>query len=367
MEFYAVLGLQPGSSAAEIKRAYRRLARRHHPGINPGDRAAEALFQRISEAYETLADPMRRQRYDAAAPRVPDANRPVFEFTGFDFAVAAQGFQAATFTELFAEVLHPVPPADRGHVEAGADIYASVTLSFEDALRGVDRHMMVTRQASCGGCHGAGEMHAADVRCSRCHGAGRARSARGHMVFTKACPACAGTGRERSPSCGVCGGQGRVVRSEGILLRIPAGVRDGARLRVPDRGHAGGSGARNGDVYVDVSVRPHHALRRENDHLHLVVPVAVHEAALGARIDVPFLDGPLRVRIPAGTQAGQRFRVSGHGAVSPSGERGDLYIEVRLAMPPLVDERSRELMREFARLNPDDVRREFLESFTSQG
>jgi curved DNA-binding protein CbpA len=152
VDYYAVLGLQPGAGVAEIKRAYRRLARRHHPGINPGDREAEALFQRISEAYETLVDPERRHRYDAAGAGTEAGDRRVSEFTGFDFTVAARGPQAATFSELFAEVLHPTPAADRGRAEAGADLHATISLSFEDALRGVERQVVVMRQIECGAC-----------------------------------------------------------------------------------------------------------------------------------------------------------------------------------------------------------------------
>jgi molecular chaperone DnaJ len=367
VDYYAVLGLQPGAGVAEIKRAYRRLARRHHPGINPGDREAEALFQRISEAYETLVDPERRHRYDAAGAGTEAGDRRVSEFTGFDFTVAARGPQAATFSELFAEVLHPTPAADRGRAEAGADLHATISLSFEDALRGVERQVVVMRQIECGACRGAGEVRTQETRCSQCHGVGKTRWARGHMVFTKACSSCGGTGRERSRRCPMCAGQGRSVRSEGILARIPPGVRDGARLRIPERGHAGRHGARNGDLYVDVTVRPHPSLRREGNDLHMVVPVAIHEAALGARVEVPSVDGPVKLKIPAGTQAGQRFKVSGRGAVSGSGGRGDLFIEVRLALPPIADERSKELMREFARLNAEDVRRQFVESFKSEG
>ena len=362
MDYYTILGLQPGASASEIKRAYRRLARRHHPGINPGDRQAEALFQRISEAYETLVDPERRRRYDAADSTAGAGDRVAFEFTGFDFSVTAQGAQAATFSELFAEVLHPVPRTER-RAEAGADLHASVSVSFDDALRGVERQVVVTRQVPCAGCRGAGEVSTAETRCAHCQGAGQLRWARGHMVFTKACAACRGTGHERKRRCALCGGQGRSVQSESIKVQIPAGVRDGLRLRVAERGHSGRLGGRNGDLYIDVSVRPHAVLRREGDDLHMVVPVSVPEAALGARIELPSVDGPVKVKIPPGTQAGQRFRVSGRGAPGVSGGRGDLLLEVRLMLPALVDERSKELMRELARLNPVDVRRELVETF----
>ena len=365
MDFYTILGLERGASATDIKRAYRRLARRHHPGINPGDRQAEALFQRISEAYETLVDAERRRRYDAAERNEPGGERGTFEFSGFDFSAAAQGSQAATFTELFAEVLHPVPRTE-GRSEAGADLHAAVSLSFGDALRGVERQVVVTRQVVCAACQGVGEIRMADTRCAQCSGAGKVRWARGHMVFTKSCAACGGSGRERHRRCATCAGQGRSVRAESIGVRVPPGVRDGARLRIPERGHSGRLGGRNGDLYVDISVRPHRLFTREGDDLHVAVPVAVHEAALGSRIEVPTFDGPVKLKIPAGTRGGQRFRVSGRGAVGITGQPGDLYVEVRLTVPPLADERSKELMREFARLNAADVRQELYQTFNAE-
>jgi molecular chaperone DnaJ len=366
MDYYTVLGLAPGASVSDVKRAYRRLSRRYHPGINPGDRAAEAMFRRITEAYETLVDAERRRQYDTAGTAVmPDADR-AFEFSGFDFSVGAHGPQAATFSELFAESLHPVPPQERNRPEPGADLHATVSLTFDEAMRGSDRQVMLTRQVTCRACRGAGRVRTADASCSHCHGAGKVRWARSHMVFTKACAACAGTGRERYQRCPACAGQGRAVRTEGIVVRVPAGVSDGAQLRIAERGHAGSHGAPSGDLFVNVKVQPHPVLRRDRDDLHMTVPVAVHEAALGARIEVPSFDGPVRLKIPPGTQGGQRVRVSGRGVPTQGGDRGDLWIEVRIVLPPIVDERSKELMREFARLNPTDVRRQLVEQLKPQ-
>jgi molecular chaperone DnaJ len=177
------------------------------------------------------------------------------------------------------------------------------------------------------------------------------------MVFTKGCAACGATGRERQRRCAMCAGHGRSVRSEAIEVHVPAGVRDGTRMRIPERGHSGIHGGRPGDLYVDVQVAAHPVLRRDGDDLFIEVPVAVHEATLGARIEVPSFDGPVRLKIPAGTQGGQRFRASGRGAVTISGGRGDLFVEVRIALPAVLDARSKELMKEFARLHPEDVRR----------
>jgi molecular chaperone DnaJ len=358
VEFYVILGLEPGASPAEIKRAYRRLSRRYHPGVNPGDRQAEAVFERVTEAYETLSDPARRKEYDAAGgtsgPRPPAG---AFEFAGFDFSCAARGTDAATFSELFADVLHP-PAQEDGKVEAGADLHASLTITFEESFRGVDRQVVVTRQVLCSACAGAGRFRTPEGRCPHCQATGKVRWARGHMVFSKSCSACSGTGRQGFQRCDVCSGHGRLVRSESVVVHVPAGVPSGARLRVPERGNTGRRGGRSGDLYVDVQVQPHPLLRREGDHLFILVPLAVHEAVLGARIGVPTLDGGIKLRIPPGTQGGQQFRVSGRGAPTPSGSRGDLIVEVTLVLPAVADERSKELMREFARLNGEDVRRD---------
>lgn len=350
MDLYSLLGLAPGAAPADIKRAYRRLSRRFHPGINPGDRAAETLYRRISAAYETLVDPDRRRSYDAAGGEAAEDGETSFEFTGFDFSAVAQGAQAATFTELFADALHPGTAPDSGRPQAGADIHAVVTVAFEDAMRGAERQVVVTRQDVCAACAGVGSVRTPEGRCGPCHGTGKVRWARGHMVFTKSCAACSGTGRQRTQRCAVCAGQGLHVRSEGVPVAIPPGVTEGARLRIADRGHAGRRGARTGDLYVTVHVQPHAIFRRQGDDLLVAVPIGVHDAVLGTRVEVPTLEGPIKLRIPPGTQAGQRFRLRDRGAPSAGGRRGDLLVEIRIVLPQIVDERGKELMREFGKL-----------------
>ena len=347
MDLYSLLGLASGATPADIKRAYRRLSRRFHPDINPGDKAAEALYRRISEAYATLMDPERRRNYDAGAPA--DEGTTTFEFTGFDFSTGAHGPQAATFTELFAEMLHPPPGAESGRPEPGADLHAVLTVTFEESMLGGERQVVVTRQDACHACRGAGAINTPEGRCAPCHGTGNVRWARGHMVFTKACAACRGTGRQRTARCGACIGSGRQVRTEAVPVLVPPGVAEGARLRVADMGHAGRHGGRHGDLYVTVHVQPHPVFRRQGDDLCVVVPIGVHDAVLGARVDVPSLEGPVSLRIPPGTQAGQRFRLRDRGVPAPSG-RGDLLVEIRIVLPEIVDERGKELMREFGKL-----------------
>ena len=349
MDLYSLLGLAPGASPAEIKRAYRRLSRRFHPDINPGDKAAESLYQRISEAYETLVDPERRRSYDSGGAQA-SVTASTFEFTGFDFSSGVHGAQAATFSELFADVFLSPGAGGAGKPEAGADIHAAVTIAFEDSMRGVERQVVVTRQDVCSACRGTGSVHTPEGRCAPCHGSGTVRWARGHMVFTKSCAACNGTGRQRTQRCVVCTGHGRQVRSEAIAVKIPAGVEDGARLRIADRGHAGRYGGRNGDLYVTVHVQPHDVFTRQGDDLGLTLSIGVHDAVLGARVDVPTPDGPVKLRIPPGTQAGQRIRLRERGAPTPSGGRGDLIVEIRIVLPEFVDERGKELIREFGKL-----------------
>jgi molecular chaperone DnaJ len=357
MSFYAILGVPQGASTEDIKRAYRRLARRYHPGVNPGDRAAEELFQQIVEAYETLVDPGRREQYDmtgpGGSPRVESAS---FMFAEFDFSAAKRGAQASTFSELFAEVLHPIPGSGVSRPEVGADLHAAVTISFADSVHGVERQVLVTRQVICGACGGAGQVAIPEVPCRECQGAGQIRWARGHMRLSKPCASCGGEGRQTRARCAVCAGQGRSVRGEAVSVLVPAGITDGGRLRVREMGHAGRHGGGSGDLFITVHVQPHPFFRREGDDLVCRLPVAVHEAALGATIGVPSLEGRLELHVPAGTQAGQRLRVSGAGLVRAGGGRGDLLFDVTLVLPPRLDERSIEIMREFAAINRDDVR-----------
>jgi molecular chaperone DnaJ len=356
MDLYAVLGLARGAGAADIRRAYRRLARQYHPGINPGDHEAAARFSQITLAFETLNDPERRRAYDLGERLGGGQAEPVsFGFEGFDFSVNVTGeHEASTFGELFADVLARGPGEGP---EDGADIHVTLSLSFEAAMAGGESRVTVNRSGRCRICGGGGVVRAEPAPCGVCQGTGRVRWARGHMVFTKPCDACRGSGQQRECVCRACGGSGVEARVEGLSVSVPAGVVDGVQLRVPGGGHAGRRGGRPGDLFVVVQVEPHRLFRREGNDLHLQLPIAVHEAALGAKIDIPTLDGPVKLRVPPGTQSGQRLRLRERGAPSMRpGVRGDLIVEVRLVMPPLLDERSRELMREFARINADDVR-----------
>jgi molecular chaperone DnaJ len=359
MDFYVILGLERGATTGDIKRAYKRLARRYHPDINPGDRTAAAHFRQIAEAYETLSDPDRRSRYDRSGQSRSENGDPTFGFEGFDFSATVTGAAAPTFGDLFADVLHQRASRHRDEAVRGVDLHQAITLTFEDAVRGGQRQITVTRQEHCRTCSGTGRLRTAESRCNHCHGSGTVKSARGHMIFSKPCAHCGGTGRQREAVCPTCGGQQVQVQSEPLTINIPPGLADDARIRVPGKGHAGRNQGEPGDLYITVRVQPHPRFRREGDDLHIVVPIAIHEAALGAKIDVPTLEGQARLRVPPGTQSGQRFRLRDRGVTSPrGGRRGDLVVEVRLVLPKLLDERSKELLREFGKINNDDVRKD---------
>ena len=356
MDLYELLGLARGATLIEIKRSYRRLARKYHPDINPGDTAAEARFRDITRAYETLSDPQRRVQYDEAGSIGESSVRVTYGFEGFDFSDA--GHVASTFGDLFADIFTSRHQSRGGDPQQrGADVHSTVALTFDEAMQGAQRELTVARTDLCRVCHGHAQLRVAEARCPRCQGSGVLRSRRGSMVFAKPCEACAGSGRTVHMPCAHCGGTGKEARTESLVVRIPAGVADGARIRVPEKGNVGGPGGPPGDLYIAVEVAAHPLFERDGDDLHLVVGLAIHEAALGAKIDVPAPDGTARLRVPPGTQSGQRFRVRGHGAPSPrTGERGDLVVEVKLMLPKVLDERSKELLREFGRINSDSVR-----------
>jgi molecular chaperone DnaJ len=360
MNFYLLLGLRPEATTGDIKRAYRRLARRYHPNINPGDQAAAQRFRRIAEAYETLVDPDRRRHYDTG-DRPPDAASPTsFEFEGFDFSVMAEGATASTFGDLFADVIRSAAVPQTGGHGRGADLHGEIELSFAEAMRGAGRQVTVMRQARCGRCQGLGHVETVGVTCTECGGEGSVRVARGHMLFTRPCVPCEGTGARYDTFCAACRGEGIVMHSESVPVDVPPGAADGERLRLSGRGNAGRRNGPSGDLYITVRVAPHPFFRRDGDDVWIEVPITLEEAALGARVEVPAPGGSSAiVRVLPGTQSGQQYRVRERGAPSRrGGPPGDLIVTTRLVLPAIADERSKELIRELARLNPQHVRRD---------
>jgi molecular chaperone DnaJ len=350
MDLYVVLGVRQDASESEIKRAYRRLARRFHPDINPGDQTAAEHFQQVLEAYETLIDRERRGRYDAGELDAPAEARRGSGFEGFDFSSRGPDY-SATFGDLVAEVLIE-HGAKRPAAVRGADLHHDASISFAESFAGCERSLAVTRREMCRGCRGTGMARTPSGPCGVCQGQGAVRTVRGHMVFTRSCNACGGTGQRPPQACPACAGAGQEVRAERVTVSLPAGIADGERVRVAGKGDAGPRGGPPGDLYVTVHVATDQMFRRDGNDVHVVLPVGVHEAGLGARVEIEGLDGPVKVRIPPGTQSGQRFRLSERGMASPrGGPRGDLIVEARLMLPAVLDERSKSLLREFGEIN----------------
>lgn len=364
MDFYALLGVARTASSDEISRAYRRLARRYHPGINPGDPVAKEHYRLILQAYAVLGDRDRRRDYDhgprQAAPTEETAT--TVSFAGFDFSAPAEGPSAATFSEMFAGVFQQAARRATS-TDHGPDLEVDMTLPFEDAMRGGTFPLSISRQDRCPTCGGDGRQARPPVGCPECGGQRVRRWARGHMVFTAPCERCNGSGQITVQRCRTCNGLGLQPKGEVVTVSVPPGVDDGARLVVPGRGHLAANSGPAGDLYVHLHVGTHRVLRRVGRDLHVTVPVAVHEAALGVRLTVPTLTDPVRVKIPPGTSSGQTLRLAGRGVPSApdDGAAGDLLVEIQIVMPPLRDERSRELMREFGKLNDADVRRHLFE------
>jgi molecular chaperone DnaJ len=360
MDLYALLGVTRAASAGEIERAYRRLARRYHPGVNPGDGMAEAMFRQVQHAFTVLGDLEQRRAYDRGmrAPARVSAEVSV-SLEGFDFSAPASGAEAATFAELFADVFQEAA-REATTPSRGADIDTSMQLAFKDAVSGGAFPISVVRQERCGGCAGDGLVARPPTVCAACEGTGTRRWMRGHMVFTGTCDACQGSGRVTSQPCRMCGGAGVQPRSEVVTLGVPAGIDSGDRIAVPGRGHAGARGGPAGDLYVTVDVAPHAFFTRMGRDLRLTLPLAVHEAALGARVEVPTLVEPVRLKIPAGTPSGRTLRIRGQGVPSPAGAQpeaaGDLLVDIQIVLPPVRDERSKQLLREFGELNSENVR-----------
>lgn len=357
MDHYELLGLRRSASAAEIKRAYQKLARQLHPDLNPGDPVAAERFRSVSRAFEVLSDPQRRGQYDRGEPAPQPPRPPDVGFQGFDFSGDVR-VGALDFREFIDGVLRPSSEAD-ADARPGEDLEQVAEVTFDEALHGAVRRAHLMRLDPCSGCAGSGELPYNPRRCASCGGSGQVRASRGRMIFTRRCVECEGTGSVGRRSCGRCAGEGRLMQSEWIEVRIPPGVADGSRLRVAGAGNAGRRGGPPGDFVLVVKVAPHPFFRREGEDLHCQVPITMTEAALGAHIEVPTPDGSMTIEVPAGTQTGQRFRLRKRG-LPRLGEkgRGDLFVEAQVWVPPAGDDESRRLLAEFARRNPHDPRAE---------
>jgi molecular chaperone DnaJ len=380
-DYYDTLGVGRKSSGDEIRKAYRRLARKYHPDLNPGDKSAEDRFKNVQEAYEVLSDPKKRPMYDqfgfysesgfpGAGPGAGpgQAPHPGMDFSGFDFSDFASGPAGSGggrrtetgggFRDIFSQFFGGRGGGPQQEPEKGGDLEYVMDIDFWQAIKGTQSRVNITRYDICDTCRGGGSTGGGEVTCPQCKGSGNVSQMAGAMKFNLTCPRCAGTGKLRN-SCPSCGGDGRVSRTEAVEVRIPPGARTGSRLRVPGKGNAGSLGAPPGDLYINTRVEEHPFFRRDGDNIEIQVPVAVWEAALGAKIEVPTIDGRTLLKIPQGTRNGQRFRLREKGVSnSRTSQRGDQIVEVSVAALEPRDEETRELLRELSKLHPEDPRSE---------
>jgi len=373
-DYYETLGVSRKATAKDIRTAFRKLARKYHPDLNPGDKAAEEKFKQLQEAYDVLSDSKKRQMYDQYGfysenvptgdygPHPEEGGQNVnFDFGGFDFGGGATGGggTGSSFRDLFGQFFggRGRTAAMEQEEEPGGDLEYQIEIDFWDAVRGAVKKLQVTRLDSCENCHGTGAVGTPQT-CPTCDGTGSIQQTAGKMRFNVPCTRCGGTGKLRTP-CPVCGGEGRVRKTETIDVRIPAGVDNSGRVRVPGKGNAGTMGAPAGDLYLRVVVRPHAFFERRGNDLYTKVPITVPEASLGAKIEVPTIDGRSLVRIPPGTSSGKNLRLKEKGVPSVrKGARGDQYVEIEVIVPEPTDERVRNLMKELEEVAPADPRKD---------
>ena len=388
-DYYGALGVKKNASQEEIRKAFRKLARKYHPDVNPGDKKAEEKFKEISEANDVLSDPKKRKIYDqlgfysdnidpAAAeayargggfgaggfgsgpfPGGARTQEVPFDFEGFDFSDLGGGRSGGGFRDILSSMFR----GGRGAAmerepEPGSDLEYQVNIGFWDAIRGTVMRLNITRQETCSNCNGKGVVGKPGT-CPRCGGAGHIEQTSGRMKFNVPCPQCGGTGKAQE-RCTVCQGAGVVTATEPLEVRIKPGTRDGQRIRLAGKGNAGTNGGPAGDLYIIIRTGEHPVFRREGDDIYVAVPVAASEAALGAKIEVPTIDGRSQLRVPPGTQSGQKLRLREKGVPSATreGDRGDEIVEIRIVVPEARDLRVRELWQELQKLNPQDPRAE---------
>lgn len=343
-DYYATLGVARDASADDLKRAYRKLAMQYHPDRNPNDKSAEAKFKEINEAYDVLKDDQKRAAYDR------------FGHGAFENGGGGGGFDAGGLHDIFDQMFGDFMGGRRGgggggRQRSGADIQTHVELSLQEAFAGVKKQVRVPTRVTCESCSGSGSegKDAGAGTCPTCHGAGKVRAQQGFFLIERPCPTCNGSGRVIRNPCRVCHGAGTVQKDRNLQVQIPAGVEDGTRIRLTGEGEAGGQGAPPGDLYVHVHLQAHEIFQREGANIYCRVPLRMTQAALGGEVEVPVIDGSrARVKIPAGTQTGDQFRLRGKGfSVLRSAARGDMYIQVAVETPQQLTRRQRELLEEF--------------------
>jgi molecular chaperone DnaJ len=339
-DYYETLGVGKGASKDEIKKAFRKLARKYHPDLNPGNKNAESKFKEINEAYDVLGDEKKRAEYDQYGRSPFEGGGPGFDYRRY--TSGGGGFEAGGFGDIFSDLFGAGVGAGAETTDLkGPDLVMGLELSLEEAFSGVTRPITFNREISCKSCSGTG----AETwqQCDKCKGTGRVSSSRGFFRMAQGCPACGGTGRKVTKYCTACGGRGKVMRTESIKVKIPAGVDTGSRIRVRGKGGAGHGSGPAGDLQIELTVRPHSLFTRKGDNIYLTLPVTFGESALGAKVEVPTIDGAAAMTLPAGTQGGQKFKLTGKGFPSPkTGRRGDQFVEVRVVVPKDIPQKAKD-------------------------
>ena len=364
-DYYEVLGVPKNASAAEIKKAYRKLAQKHHPDANAGDPKAEERFKEVSAAYDVLGDEEKRAAYDRVREMGAGGFGAGFPGAGGTGSGGPGGFRYETvdvgdLSDLFGGMFggsrgrarRPQAPQRRG-----ADLETEVRLSFDDAMAGVTIPVTLDGPAVCTTCHGSGAAPGTQpVICATCGGSGQVAVNQGFFQMEQTCPTCSGTGRTIETPCPTCHGSGAVRRSRTVKVKVPAGVKDGARIRVAGRGEPGGPGGQPGDLYVRVRVGEHPVFGRKGDNLTVDLPVSYPEAALGANVQVPTLNGPVTLKVPAGTPNGKTFRVRGKGAPKKGGH-GDMLVTVSVDVPGKLSREEKQLLKQLQEAQKDSPRK----------